>query len=114
MEHVYKTETEMYGNRFKEDFDTALKKFLEFSQRVVDKDMERFPSQWKKLELMNGRRYIRIVAWNGVQRSAWAFIDTTNGDILRPAGWKAPAKHARGNIYNEKYTVTPWGPPYLK
>jgi hypothetical protein len=26
------------------------------------------------------------------------FIDLTNGDILKADGWKAPAKHARGNI----------------
>jgi len=96
------------------DFDTALMRFVEFSQNVVDKNMEQFPGQHKRLVLMKGRRYIRIVADDGTQSSAWAFIDTTNGDILKPASWKAPAKHARGNIYNEKYIVTPWGPPYLK
>jgi hypothetical protein len=28
----------------------------------------------------------------------YCFVDLTNGDILKAATWKAPAKHARGNI----------------
>ena len=97
-----------------EDFDTALMRFIEFSQEVVDNNMKQFPGQHKKLVLMKGRRYIRVVSDDGTQSSAWAFVDTTNGDILKPASWKAPAKHARGNIFNAEYTLTPWGPPYLK
>ena len=27
-----------------------------------------------------------------------AFIDKATGDIFKPASWKAPAKHARGNV----------------
>ena len=64
-----------------------------------------------------GKRYIRIAQARGPQRSAWAFIDTTNGDVLKPASWNAPAKHARGNIFDAfngmKY-VGPYGPAYLK
>ena len=53
-----------------------------------------------KLSLMNGKRYVRIVSESGPgSRSAFGFIDTTNGDILYAAGWKGPAKNfARGNI----------------
>lgn len=32
-----------------------------------------------------------------------AFIDSTNGDILKPASWKAPAKIARGNINSAQF-----------
>ena len=42
-----------------------------------------------------GKKYIRIV----IDKAAYAFIDTTNGDVLKPAGWSSPAKHARGNIF---------------
>jgi len=41
----------------------------------------------------------------------------TNGDIRKPASWKAPAKHARGNITDEKEGMGwmgPYGPAYLK
>ena len=108
-----------------EDFETALERFMTTAQNVVDDHMNRFPGQFKRLSLMRGKRYIRIVAESGMehvsyksgevttQRSAWGFIDMTNGDILKAASWKAPAKHARGNIYNAEYDLTPYGPPYL-
>jgi hypothetical protein len=35
----------------------------------------------------------------GQIRSAFAFINRTNGDVLKSASWSAPAKGARGNIY---------------
>jgi len=49
--------------------------------------------------------------------SAWAFIDRSNGDVLKPANWKAPAKGARGNIFDESNglkTMGPYGPAYLR
>jgi hypothetical protein len=49
-----------------------------------------------------GRKYLRIeVLSMGLEghRSVYAFINTENGDILKPASWKAPAKHARGNVF---------------
>lgn len=48
---------------------------------------------------MPGKKYARLVTQrDGTNRSAMGFIDLTNGDILKADGWKAPAKHARGNI----------------
>ena len=53
------------------------------------------------LSLVDGRRYIKIVAHISIHSSSvFAFIDKTNGDILKPATWKAPAKHARGNLFD--------------
>ncbi len=49
--------------------------------------------------------------------SAWCFIDLTNGDVLRPDGYKKPARHARGNILKEDLgmsSIGPYGPAYLK
>ncbi len=59
-----------------------------------------------QISLMAGKRYVRVVESMVVgtvltQKSVHCFIDTTNGDVLKAAGWKAPAKHARGNIFNE-------------
>lgn len=51
-----------------------------------------------RLSLESGKRYARIVA-TGSQREAFGFVDLTNGDVLKAASWKAPAKNfARGNI----------------
>lgn len=38
------------------------------------------------------------------------------GDIFKPAGWKAPAKHARGNVFDDDFrkALTPNGVVYLK
>lgn len=60
-----------------------------------------------------GPRYIRVMRDN----SAHAFIDRTTGDVLKPASWRAPAKHARGNIFdpsNGMGSMGPYGPAYLR
>ena len=49
--------------------------------------------------------------------SAWAFVDIKTGDVLKPASWKAPAKHARGNIFDKSNglgSIGPYGPAYLR
>ncbi len=53
----------------------------------------------------------------GTGGSAWAFLNTENGDVLKPASFKAPAKHARGNIYDAHGgmgTVGVYGPAYMR
>ncbi len=64
------------------------------------------------LQVKEGTRYDRIISGT----SAWAFIDRTSGDIFKPASYKAPAKHARGNIFQPDSwsTITAYGPAYLK
>ena len=72
------------------------------------------------LRATEGKRYIKIVteqvgtAFKGT--TAWAFIDKNNGDVLKAASWSAPAKHARGNIFdssNGMSKVGVYGPNYL-
>jgi hypothetical protein len=58
------------------------------------------------IEYTNGRRYIKIIR----DRSVYAFVDKTNGNILKPASWSSPAKHARGNIFNEENGMNCCGP----
>lgn len=73
-----------------------------------------------------GGRYVKVTAekWQTVggerkriQDMVWAFVDRTNGDVLKPASWRAPAKHARENIFSDTNGLkglTPYGPPYLR
>lgn len=79
-----------------------------------------------------GTKYIAIdVITNPSQnfgRSVFCFIaaeDSTTkslgsvkmGDVLKAAGYKAPAKHARGNIFNTdggEAGVSLWGAIYLR
>jgi hypothetical protein len=67
-----------------------------------------------------GNKYIRL--WKGT--TCWGFISRVDGDLkgapikkgdlLKPATWKAPAKHARGNIMDGTATWGVYGPQYIK
>ena len=68
-----------------------------------------------------GRKYIKVIKTLGSQRMVWGFIVGVDndkkfklGDILKPAGWKAPARNAaRGNILDGGYPINWTGPLYL-
>lgn len=66
-----------------------------------------------------GERYIKVkkVREGATTGAAYAFIDRTNGDVLKAASWAAPAKHARGNLLqpdNGLGCVGPYGIAYLR
>jgi hypothetical protein len=71
-----------------------------------------------KVEL--GKKFIRI--WQ--DGSCWGFISRVDGDLkgapikkgdlLKPATYKAPAKHARGNIIDGTAKYGVYGPDYIK
>lgn len=96
----------------------ALVQFVAFAQKVCsDYRQAHFPMLGDvTLSVEEGRRYAKIVRTdNG--RSVHCFVDLTNGDILKAAGWKAPAKHARGSILDPATyaaAVGPYGAAYLK
>jgi len=58
------------------------------------------------------------------ETSVWAFVSmwegvfqgtlVCKGDLLKPASWKTPAKHARGNIFDGTDKWEFFGPKYLK
>ena len=43
-----------------------------------------------------GRRFTRIVREGATQRFVHAFVDMTNGDVIKAAGWKAPQRGVNG------------------
>lgn len=72
-----------------------------------------------KFMFEKGKRYWRVVARRDVasDKSVHSFLDTTNGDVLKAAGWKSPAKHARGNIYKPDFGmggVGDYGAKYMR
>ena len=114
-------------------FQTALDSFVADGQRLIDEDFARhYPAlaasgRVPKLsaEVPKGQTYIRIVKNDGSQKSVWAFVVATDvatkslrfiaGDVAKPASWKTPAKHARGNILasdNGLTYVSAYGPAY--
>lgn len=76
-------------------------------------------NQYKDLTVEVGNKYIRL--WDG--SSCWGFISRVDGDLkgspikkgdlLKAATWKAPAKHARGNIMDGTAKYGVHGPDYL-
>lgn len=80
-------------------------------------------SETPKFYINNGRKFDKIVrvdggqsVWGFVAKDSFAFKGTSVkvGDIMMPAGWKAPAKHARGNIFDSLDDgYGPYGPEYL-
>lgn len=66
-----------------------------------------------------GNKFIRL--WDGT--CCWGFISRVDGDLkgspikkgdlLKAASWKAPAKHARGNIIDGTARYGIFGPDYL-
>ena len=73
---------------------------------------------WENLwKVDTGKKYIRVVRENGV----FCFIVREDsgkfkkGDILKAAGYRAPARNsARGNVLTGNYAIQWTGPLYLK
>lgn len=87
-----------------------LAQFVAFlSAKLYTESSAEYPTcevNWREAVAQAGPKFARIVAQcplkdergRNYHASAYCFIDLSNGDILKPAGWKGPAKHARGNI----------------
>jgi len=95
----------------------AFVSFLAGAEKInhdyIDYIASTYPNPRPVFKAAAGTRYIRVTR----DGAAHAFIDRTNGDVLKPATWKAPAKHARGNIFdasNGLAKMGEYGPAYLR
>jgi len=107
------------------DFDGALNRLVE----NICKDYEKWSHSPKyhcdegdmraDVTIKPGRKFIKIIRVNSV----WGFVAKSDGmhkgvpmkmgDVLKAAGWSAPAKHTRGNIFDNKQDYFSWtGPNY--
>jgi len=101
------------------DFESKLDSFVEGCNKIYNDYMNvSFPSNPRdSIEHRGGRKYAKIVTVgsDGESRSVFCFVNKENGDVLKAAGWKAPAKGARGNIYDDNNglgRMTPYGAGY--
>jgi MoaA/NifB/PqqE/SkfB family radical SAM enzyme len=99
------------------DFNTALENFVDVVQKMIN---EHYRDQFSNLSPPTisvdiGKRYTKIISTRKCgQRSVYCFIDK-NGDILKSATWKAPAKGVRGNIYESFVdAITIYGAKYIR
>ena len=86
-----------------------------------DFDTRSFGGKEMNLSLKKGRKFMKVIHDNSV----WGFISLVDGehkgapikigDIMKAAGWSAPAKHSRGNIFDKEFHKSfSWtGPNYL-
>ena len=106
------------------DFDKKFDEFLEECQKIVDEGMRNY--SWEtELTAKKGSKYIKILSQdigknvnsphNNTPSRVWGFVDRSNGDILKPANWNRPAKHNRGNIFDEDplLFIGQYGPAYM-
>lgn len=100
------------------ELEAAVLVFVAECQTLINKHLEDREYKWTEtLSIEPGRKYIRIVSEKHGARRVYCFIDSTNGDVLKAASWKVPAKHARGNIFAADGGLThmsAYGPAYLK
>jgi hypothetical protein len=115
----------MRGNTKKDleylDKNPIVKNFLDKVNAGRKEYYEKYgmPDQYKELIVEIGNKYIRL--WSG--SSCWGFISRVDGvlkgepikqgDLLKPATWKTPAKHSRGNIMDGTARYDVHGPQYL-
>lgn len=119
-------------------FDERLASWLEGAQKKINDHWTRSNFTHGLAPVLKMRRGTRFVIVTRHDRdkdgnevptsaSAHAFIDITGGniegkdhkmgDVLKPASWKKPAKHARGNIFdadNGLNCMGEYGPAYLR
>ena len=76
--------------------------------------LEKWDSNTK---IKDGKKYVKVIQEMGV----FAFIlkedfkHFKKGDVLKPAGWNAPALNSpRGNVLSGNYPIRWTGPYYLK
>ena len=94
--------------------EAANEDYMNFS--VNDAMKADFVEGW---DVKSGSKYVKIMTDNG--GSAWGFIVKTDtdkkfkkGDILKCAGYSAPARNkARGNVLEGNYLINWTGPLYL-
>lgn len=62
-----------------------------------------------EVEVETGGRYFRVYSkevndkTQRSHRNILSFVDKATGEIFKPASYKAPAKHARGNVNSPKF-----------
>lgn len=88
---VTKDQLDAYLKRVNETVRASYLQWDKFSKNAE----ERVP----KITYTLGKRYAKLIADD---RSAFGFVDLTNGDVLKANSWASPARNfARGNIYDQ-------------
>ena len=105
------------------EFETAMTSFFEGCKAIMEENYNRtdYPEELRETLVMSyGNRYARLDRARKsdmTPSSVHVFVDVKNGDVLKAASVKAPAKHARGNIFsadNGLGCMSAYGAAYLR
>lgn len=107
------------------EFETALGTFVAGCTKLVQDNMGTLADHYEiQLPIMRGPKFVRIVREERAKstgeitsRSSHCFVEIATGNVLKSATWSAPAKHARGNIYNPDNglsCMSAYGAAYLR
>ena len=89
------------------------KSFLLGCESISDSYCDRHKYPRADFTIKEGPKFIKVI--QGI--SVHCFVQKSNGDVLKAASWQAPAKHARGNIFdadNGLKLMGEYGPAYLR
>jgi len=85
------------------DFQKRLNEFIQA--------LENYCNQYKtpeeehvKVSYTMGTKWVKIVLGRYGNQSSHSFIDFS-GNIYKAASWTVPAKHIRGSIYDENFSI---------
>lgn len=107
--------------------EVALKDFLAaLNDYIVSYTKKSFPSlyadgRYDVITAQVGRKYVKLVResvdGSDNSRSVHSFVDFA-GNIYKAASWRAPAKHIRGTVFDENYSIEKglgaYGAAYMK
>lgn len=100
------------------NFEAALNNFVRDVQLLINETYRNnYPNlKSPKIEVDICRKYVKVIEKSSDSRTRiFCFVNKENGDILKAATFKQPAKIARGNIYKDyKDAITPYGAKYLR
>ena len=80
---------------------------LNNSQVLVLKMQDAYEAMWEYdhviFDIKINSKYLKVFTRHLDQTGGRvvAFIDRVTGDVYKPAGWGAPAKHVRGNVLED-------------
>lgn len=83
-----------------------------YSEKLEAHDKAAFPSLPPRMVGVDeGNKYMKVwVSSHGNSRSVYCFVNRENGDVLKAASWKAPAKGKRSNIFDADFGLSGMGP----
>ena len=90
------------------DFDSIIDDLVDNFMNHLNNSMDKPDSYLYELNT-RGSKYFKVEMLSPGSRSVYCFINKRNGDILKPAGWRAPAKGTRGSVIDiDSYKNSNW------